>query len=542
MQLSDEKQERRDKLLESLSFPNMNARKNGITTAQPKTFEWLLSQNDLNSDGASDYKDEKTCVHLSLQDWLKHDNGTFWISGKPGSGKSTLSYFITAHTSTRDLLKQWSGLRDLVLIECYLWNAGTLDRRTFHGLLATLLLQVLRKLTHVPDSMLAQDPEICSKSTLTDWSVQELEQWLLRCLKHKEYYFCIFIDGLDEAEIEPGLPEDSILRFVEKFSVLSGVKCCVSSRPLRKFEIAFGGCQQLRLQELNENDILKYFDDNVRPMFRNTDIDANDHVFKQIRWKFCARAGGVFLWACLAVSSLKRGIENHDSIDQLHERLEALAPELEDLYAQMWTRQNRDRGLYKKEASLYFNVCLAYEETNNIPALLDLVLLQHCDRHSGNDVIMGRATQHLEQECDTIQTRVLTRCAGLLVCQTDPHRTLSNPCMSVESFPALHASFSSEVIFVHRTAKEFLLTSILGKTICAYSKIPRTDLQQRILRVVFRRVVIESPSPKPLQLVEFIRSVCKQDVLPPGPNLLEDIDVAFQHRALGFNPRLKNSD
>lgn len=64
------------KLLESLSFDRRDARLRNVTSATPKTCEWLFHHKDFKA-------------------WLQDDriaehHGFLWIKGKPGSGKSTI--------------------------------------------------------------------------------------------------------------------------------------------------------------------------------------------------------------------------------------------------------------------------------------------------------------------------------------------------------------------------------------------------------------------------------------------------------------------
>lgn len=135
MQESDKILKQREKLLDSLAFPHMNARKNAITDPHPTTFEWLFMPNDQECTQAQGKN--------SFQEWLRSDSKIYWISGKPGSGKSTLMNFIAEHDSTCKQLKKWSGPRDLIMIDGYLWNAGASSQRSYHGLLATLLSSIL---------------------------------------------------------------------------------------------------------------------------------------------------------------------------------------------------------------------------------------------------------------------------------------------------------------------------------------------------------------------------------------------------------------
>src|SRR3569833_273024 len=53
---------------------------------------------------------DKVSARIRLLDWLSTGTGIFHISGKLGSGKSTLMKFLCEHESTRNRLEQWAGL------------------------------------------------------------------------------------------------------------------------------------------------------------------------------------------------------------------------------------------------------------------------------------------------------------------------------------------------------------------------------------------------------------------------------------------------
>jgi len=69
------------RILKSLSFPTRPIRHETIRDAHKKTFGWIFQQPN-GSAGPS-----------ALCNWLKTGQGIFWVSGKPGSGKSTFSMF-----------------------------------------------------------------------------------------------------------------------------------------------------------------------------------------------------------------------------------------------------------------------------------------------------------------------------------------------------------------------------------------------------------------------------------------------------------------
>lgn len=56
--------------------------------------------------------DDETKIQaaIKIQNWLSSDEGIFHISGKLGSGKSTLMKYLCNNDTTRSLLDTWAGM------------------------------------------------------------------------------------------------------------------------------------------------------------------------------------------------------------------------------------------------------------------------------------------------------------------------------------------------------------------------------------------------------------------------------------------------
>ena len=69
-------------LLDKLDYAERLAREEQIqkTYIQPLTCDWVWSMSDSRS---------------SFKQWLQNDEFLFWIQGKPGSGKSTLMFYLS---------------------------------------------------------------------------------------------------------------------------------------------------------------------------------------------------------------------------------------------------------------------------------------------------------------------------------------------------------------------------------------------------------------------------------------------------------------
>ena len=113
-----------DRILRSLYPSDMDSRYNQVHLPADGTFTWVLdpgereksdcSPKDDESDRSPGYWDFRQRQMQSQSskrfvDWLALSDGIFQISGKLGSGKSTLMKLLYTHPRTRKELEIWSG-------------------------------------------------------------------------------------------------------------------------------------------------------------------------------------------------------------------------------------------------------------------------------------------------------------------------------------------------------------------------------------------------------------------------------------------------
>jgi hypothetical protein len=121
------------RILESLAFEGMYGRYDTVDNAHFKTLRWIF--NDSLDDDQAEEKDEprdepedkqederdaekkadreedeaKASARELLLNWISLGARIFHISGKLGSGKSTLMKYLCDHDRTKSLLKEWAG-------------------------------------------------------------------------------------------------------------------------------------------------------------------------------------------------------------------------------------------------------------------------------------------------------------------------------------------------------------------------------------------------------------------------------------------------
>lgn len=89
-------------LLSFLFDPGMRRRYDDVSRAHQGSFEWI-------------FKDEHERRPVNFSNWLRDGSGIHWITGIPGSGKTTLMKYICEHPSTRHELGVWNGGQEPII-------------------------------------------------------------------------------------------------------------------------------------------------------------------------------------------------------------------------------------------------------------------------------------------------------------------------------------------------------------------------------------------------------------------------------------------
>jgi hypothetical protein len=84
--------------LNSLAFPDMSTRHESLSAPATGTYDWILSDQPL-SPHVNPVEGE---LRGKLKHWLTSDEKVFWVSGKAGSGKSSLMSYIESDSRTRE--------------------------------------------------------------------------------------------------------------------------------------------------------------------------------------------------------------------------------------------------------------------------------------------------------------------------------------------------------------------------------------------------------------------------------------------------------
>jgi NACHT domain len=416
------------KIVQSLYFENLNYRGGTIPEAHAKTCKWIFQEPQLN--------DEQVPAWSSFPNWLEgNSTDIYWITGKPGAGKSTLVKFILGNHKMEQCLQKWLVGSPLLILGYYFWIAGSEIHRSREGLLRAMLFQALDSKPHlVPKVLLARWTMLRlfgDRFPQPRWEIEELLDIFRRLVAEvtKEGKLVLVIDGLDEFQ---GNHTHSI-NLIHEIGTWRRLKICVSSRPEYIFRDAFIHSPSLQVENLTRGDINLYVRDHfgksqgfrdLRAIYGN---DVNCLITGVVD-----KAKGVFLWVKVVVADLLEGFTNGDSLPKLQATLDELPDDLSELFQAIWDRIDSQ---FYKEASHLFQIL---ESAARFPSGLSafVLWLSDDDCHitmSSKDVISINQTAIVV----SLKRKLSSRTRGLLEIHNNErvdymHRTVRDWVVKLE--------------------------------------------------------------------------------------------------------------
>ncbi|RHZ59992.1 uncharacterized protein CDV56_104609 [Aspergillus thermomutatus] len=454
------------RLLDSLRFDEMDDRFQAVARAHEKTFGWIFNSHDghdensimdehseHSSDDGYDVVDEsgvsdddtheedpyRTTARKSFLSWLTYGHGIFHISGKLGSGKSTLMKFLYTDSRTQKMLRKWAGLGTLVMASFFFWKPGSQLQKTTTGLLRSLLYQALSKVPSlIPEILPEQWKEITSRPwqvyAKIDFSPDSLRGALVRLIdsQSEDLRICFFIDGLDERD-EMSVDDDNramvnnLCRWCNETS--GRIKICVSSREDNVFMEHFPDESRIRMQYLTQEDMRIYIHDRLRF------IRSSDHS-EDIIYSIYYKADGIFLWVALVTKRLNDLHENGASWRRLREELDHAPQGLSALFDHIL--QSLDPSDRKRAYQTFAMMRKAREYHRSLP-LLSYPFIDYYDGDSDTCDYTHWCAENMSEIDRIVQARkmLMGYCGGLV--EADP-----------QSSEPLTMSFT------HRSVPEFL--------------------------------------------------------------------------------------
>jgi Cdc6-like AAA superfamily ATPase len=421
-------------IVEGLKFHDMTDRYQDVSDAADaaeSTFEWIFQSpfQQLSSNHA--------LVH-PFKNWLENGDDIFHISGKPGSGKSTLMKFLCRHRQTESSLKRWAGEKELVLGKFFFWRRGSPMQKSLLGLIRALTYHVLKQCPNViPDVF----PQYWEPVRYDPWGVSPVvtieNEEILHAFRqvitvqdiYENYQFCFFIDSLDEFD-EMLQTYTNLIGSLQNWvkSSHGHLKICVSSRELPVFQQRLDVKQRLRLQDLTKADIeniVKQTLEKEEPFLNQTLADKEN--LERLQAAIITKADGVFLWVILTLKALSQALQCDESISDLFCILDTMPDQLEEFFRHILN----SIPIYQRRKAAF---ALAFAlGTENLPiakwryssplwALLSPSLLRYSylDEFADNpNFAIQQANnvpsmESIQGRIATCRTRLAGRCKGLL--------------------------------------------------------------------------------------------------------------------------------
>lgn len=424
-------------IVNSLLFETINHREDAIPQAYMRTSYWIFQEP---------YRllNDKELWH-SFPKWLHGaSDDIYWITGKPGAGKSTLVKYILADPRLKSGLLEWSQERPLIVAGYFSWNAGTGLQKSHAGLIRTLLHQCLQS---QPDLVPRIFPRrwaalslFAGDVDLPEWGYSEiLTAFKALVFEHgKTYNFAFVIDGLDEFEDN----HNQLIELLQLINRKENVKICASSRPLNSFRDAFAQNPKLQLEHLTKKDIDFYVGDHFDKSRGFGKLKAmHPEEAGELLSDIVEKSKGVFLWVSVVVRLLLENLSEGDKVADLRKTLANLPDDLRHLFDHIWTSIDPK---YYSEASRFFQMMNAAEECDMTVYCLTLYF-------SDDDVPIDMDINpvfgsFLTDALSTVQRRLSSRTRGIL----EVYQTKEENRGSVDQ--------SARVDYLHRTAKEWVMS------------------------------------------------------------------------------------
>jgi hypothetical protein len=408
----------------------------------------------------------------SLYSWLQEGDGIYWVSGKAGSGKSTLMKFLFQDTNLHDALRTWAGTARLITVTFYFWIAGSALQKSQEGLFRSILYQVLEQEPSLARTLFAE--QYLPGATWTNFpTFHELRRAFLRFTSSlgNSIRVVMLIDGLDEFDAVDLTINDLAEMFLTTTRSTS-VKALLSSRPLPAFESAFEHQPKLRLQDLTHNDISTYVDDKLAAHPRAGVLSKRNAAGVQaLVAEIVGSAAGVLLWVKLVVRSLLEGLQNYDRLADLQRRLRKLPRDLEDLFRHMLRNILAE---YKDESSQIFQMVRRHEKVNPHVRPFRSIFLHSTDSDDADIMKTPIAVTPRKdiQQCELeVACRLRSRCAGLLETRVYKEHHRENPV------PTAH------VMYLYKSVVDFLAREDVWSEILSYTGPTTFDPSISLLRL-----------------------------------------------------------
>ncbi|EGR50987.1 uncharacterized protein TRIREDRAFT_57671 [Trichoderma reesei QM6a] len=309
---------RRQELLDSLRFDQINSRQSNIETAHEETCNWFLE-------------------HPTYLDWLHAGGspthyGILWLAGKPGAGKSTIMKFLYTHLKQAPQDSSSPSSSSTSAIISFFFHArGELLEKSTTGMYRSLLLQLLETfpdLQSVLDdfSLVPKDKHTCPPMNI----IRKLFRNAVLLLNTRTLT-CV-IDALDESDEQQVRDMVSYFEDLGREAIKHNIqlRICFSSRHYPYISVPHALRLTLEDQTGHGQDMERYVKSRFKP---------SPDLFGDVQAQILQKAAGVFMWVVLVVSILNTEFDR-GRIFAVRKRLQELPVGLSNLFKNILRRDD----------------------------------------------------------------------------------------------------------------------------------------------------------------------------------------------------------
>ncbi|KAI1451785.1 hypothetical protein F4805DRAFT_71760 [Annulohypoxylon moriforme] len=482
-----------DTILSLLWYPSIQDREESIYAPYASTLNWIYSTPYVNSE---------VCKWDSFIDFLEGESSMYWITGKPGSGKSTLMKFIQEQPRTIQILRKWSGNRPLLSASFYFFYKGSPEQKTELGLFRSLLHCILSKRNElIPLVFRRRFTAALNGKWNASITLPEAKSAIRNLfLQNPHLYFFLTIDGLDEFDPEVALTHvTSLITLTKVIGSFPNVKLVVSSRQMPEFEQGFMGCPHLRIHHLTKDDIHHYATARLESHQHMQSLLLRDPISsRRLIESITLMSSGVFLWVRVVTESLLQGLTNRDSIHDLQERLNGLPSDLQDLYKVIISKIN---PIYRRHTCELLRLVYFGTLKKRLSAL-DLYFTEQENYDSNLTQSSPVDEDDLRDYANDFELRLAGRCLGLI-------ETVDQAELSCSIYNRLELL---ELRYLHKTVKEFLEEDTIKEQFLVANCRPDFDPHRRLLSGAILRLKIGVQSSLPTLRSSSISSIMQRAI------------------------------
>ncbi|KAF7534506.1 hypothetical protein G7054_g6171 [Neopestalotiopsis clavispora] len=410
------------------------------------SFEWLFTDQ------------------VPFSKWLQDDTDkfgpVFWITGRPGSGKSTLMRFALEDKRTIELLPESIGHP---LAYFFHLRGKSTVQKSLGGMLKELLHQLLWQFPHFYSQIGPIYKRRVSMLDSRNWDLDSLTEGFLQIPKFipssqrtRDRVF-LFIDALDENENQE--ENETMMKLIKRLSSEYEsmekrpnsplLKICLASRSWPLFEKELGGSPRIpsfAIHNFTTDDIRIYASALLEGQLQKLEPPAaHQSDSQQLVSEIIVRANGVFVWVRVVVDSLRRHITDGTPIEVLRKKVLEYPKELNELYEYTVKRIPED---YWKELEVALKVLFSSQTALTLTELYVITRLCTIERPEDSPADSFQASQQTS-------AWLASRSGGLI------EEINISPTFG-DDLDQQQADTISSVQFIHQTVQDFVRTGIRG--------------------------------------------------------------------------------